>query len=272
LKSGRLTPAVLAGFALLSSNANAAGPDLVANGSFETGGPLIHAFGTIPGPGSNVPEGLKGGWGHNDGTVFVGADPGITPVDAIRVLKFETTGYPGPDFPAPNGNWKTTVFTGTSSDICQLVDLSDHSLAIAEGNAVLSASVWVNRIGTTDNLYRLSLWPFFGPFSDLTDSANAPNWDELTYGDLYSDSDPNTWEEVTLDIVLPPNTTFVRLGISAVENVSQQTAYPELEGHYADLVSAHVSVAPPVPIPMPVPLMVASLLGLFGCLTLRRAG
>jgi hypothetical protein len=175
------------------------------------------------------------------------------------MLKFLTTGYPGSDFPAGE-TWKARSYTGLSSDIVQLIDLSAHESIIERGNTVLSASVWVNRVQgdeSTDDLYKLSLWPFFGPFDDLTDTANTPDWDQLIYADLYSDSDPSTWEELRLEISLPSDTKFVRLGISAVEDISPETSYPELDGHYADFVSARVWVVPE-------PTTCAMLIGLAG--------
>lgn len=264
--------ALVAGALLMTGNAAAANVELITNGGFETGSPLVRNLTTIPGPGADVPEALKDGWGHNDGTVFVPGSPEISPIEGAQVLRFETTGYPGADFPTPAGDWTNTVYTGTSSDICQFIDLSAHSALIAQGNTVLTASAWVNRTGTTNNLYRLSLWPFFGPFDHLADAANTPDPDELVYGDLFSDADPTTWEELRLEITLPPGTTFVRLGISAIENVSQTTAYPEFEGHFADSVSVQLSAAPPVPTPSVLTWGMGAVLAWIGLLRLRSAG
>ena len=221
----------------------------IGNSSFESGSPLISdpsIFGTVPGPGSNVPDGLKGGWGHGDGTLFVGEDNGITPNDGSQMLKFVTTGYPGPDFPNSLGSGKG----GITSDIIQLIDLSAFASTIQHGNAQLSASVNVNRVegdANTDSKFTISLWTFFGPLNDLTHIDNTPDSKYLTYGELFTDSNPTTWEELTLNISLPSETTFVRLGISAWENVLIQhngSSDPEFDGHYADLVSSSIFSVP----------------------------
>lgn len=217
---------------------------------------------TIPGPGSDIDPGLKGGWGHNDGTRFVSAQNGITPHEGGQMLQFVTTGYPGPDFTTGGTNWQSGNYGGNSSDIVQLVDLSDPSLTalIAQGNAMLTASVWVNRIASADDTeFRLSLWTFSGPFNDLTNPANTPDPSRLTYGVLFSDSIAGTWERLTLSILLPGDTTFVRLGLSALEGGTRTSSYPELPGHYADAVSSSVST---VPLPAALPLFLCGLAGI----------
>ncbi|MCP4047672.1 MAG: hypothetical protein GY732_17000 [Gammaproteobacteria bacterium] len=213
---------------------------VIGNPSFEVGNyPIITRGWTIPGPEWANDDGLKGGWGQNDGTQFVTAENGINPYHGSQMLKFVTTGYPGDDFTSPD--WVPRGGGGESSDIVQLIDLSGFS-SRGRGSAVLTASVRVNRIAASEHdLYKLSLWSFSGPFDELTNVANTPDRDELTYAEIHSDSDETTWEALTLNIRLPVDTSFVRLGLSALDETTENS-YPELSGHYADLVSADITL------------------------------
>jgi hypothetical protein len=69
-----------------------------------------------------------------------------------------------------------------------------------------------------------------------------------------------------VQLLLPTDTTFIILYLFGVENVSP-TSVPELEGHYADLVSASLSST--VPLPAALPLFAAGLCAL-GLLARRR--
>lgn len=76
---------------------------------------------------------------------------------------------------------------------------------------------------------------------------------------LFSDGDPLTWENISVDLILPIETDFIAIDVLAGENIFNDASGEEFDGHYADAVSLTI-------IPEPATLLLVGL----GALTLRR--
>jgi hypothetical protein len=227
---------------LQSAGPAAAIPLSVANPSFETAEPVQGFPSTF------------GDWGV-DLSAIVLAENGITPFDGSNMLKFINTGILGGG--------------GDSADVGQAIDLTPHAALIA-GGATVNASAYFNRVpgnAQTDTQFIIALRSFntnnvLAAFDGTTASTASAS------ASLISDSNASTWEKLTAQLVLPTDTTFIIMYMFGFENVSPNSS-PELDGHYADLVSASVNST--VPLPAALPMFAAGLCAL-GLLVRRRRG
>jgi hypothetical protein len=53
-----------------------------------------------------------------------------------------------------------------------------------------------------------------------------------------------TWEELSIDLILPSNTDFVAIRVDAFEDVFNDLTTGEFDGHFADAVSLVTYVVP----------------------------
>ena len=219
------------GLALLSGTALAMP---VQNPGFELGG---YATGYAP---------AAGAW-MTDGAAFVGATDGITPFEGARMLQFLST--------APDGG-----ATGASSDISQIMELSDISGLVDQGEVTADASIWVNRVDagpTTDTRMGISLYAFDTMPTGVMDYL-SPTLRTITR--FITDGDISTWERVDVSMVVPAGTRYLGVTIFAQENVVNDAVGPEFAGHFADGLMMRV---------IPAPASMA-LLGLGGLIAARR--
>jgi hypothetical protein len=200
----------LAVIGVAAIGASAASAALVINPGFET------LESTLGRPSS------YGDWGDNVSQI-VSAENGVTPRDGSRMLKFIATGPDGPD-------------VGTGGSVYQLLDLSSIAASIASGQALVTASAFFNRAfagAETDTQFVVSLTAYAG--SPAGFPAFPAPLATMTVS-LFSDGDALTWELLETSLLLPTDTTYVSLLLAAVENVVNETASPEFDGHYADSV------------------------------------
>ena len=193
-----------------SANASAG---MIVNGSFETF-EVVNGFPTT-----------FGDWGI-DTAGIVSGENGINPFDGNQMLKFGATFL--------NGGT-----TGLSSDVGQLVDMG--------GAQTLRASAWFNRVpgdSQTDTEFRISIRAFTGTPATFGDGTGFIAEHSST---LISDGDVTTWQQLTTEITLPANADYILIGLSAVENIFNDSSPPEFDGHYADLVSLEVVSSVPEP-------------------------
>ena len=191
--------------------------NLVVNGGFESGAPVIGSRPTT-----------FGQW-RGDRVGYTHAENGIAPPEGTTMLRFFNTSGG-----SPSG-------TSDTSQYWQNIDLSSFASAISTGNARLSASAVFNRIAgnaQTDTEMGLQVFARSGSPSLFTELASAGN-------SILSDSDPNSWELVALsNFILPPGTTFVQFELDAYENNFNNASNPEFDGHYADDVIVTLTVVP----------------------------
>lgn len=234
----QLVTVLLLAVLCLSGAGNAA--NLVVNPGFET------AEGTSGG----LPNSFSDGW-KGDYSAIVGPNSGITPLEGSKMLQFLGTSF--------NDSGSTDT-----SDIFQIIDISSCQELIATGNAKAEASVYFNRVAgdaQTDAKFAFVVMACDGLPSTFPSRFRTYGYDfALSYDwviDFYSDSLPDTWEEVKINMDVPVNTTFLVVNIDAGETTYNDLNYPEFDGHFADNVSVQI-----VPEPSTMILLAAGIFGL----------
>jgi len=235
---------------IIAGSGALAAPVTVSNASFESGA-----------AGDQVAD----GW-TLDFARTVTAQDGVTPLDGERMLQFIST--------SSNPNGGNTL---SGSEIIQQIDLSAFADEISSGEATLSASAFFNRIAI-EEIQALLLTTLLNTNrmgDEETDTAfllefRASPGVTLASSQLISDNDPMSWEELTLDYLLPVDFTSIYIAIVAQENIFNDMS-GEFDGHFADLVTLTLTTPSPneVPLPAALPLFVLGA-GVLGAARRRR--
>lgn len=172
-----------------------------------------------------------GYWG-GDYAEIVTVDNGIVPFEGSQMLQFINALPSGPS-------------AAVGCTVWQLIDVNDFSTDISSGNAIAMLSSRFNRvIGDieTDGDFFVNIWACAGSPSTFP-SLGTP----LAYSttiNLYSDDDESTWELVETTLALPVDTEYVAIALNAQENIFNDIAGVEFDGHYADAVSLTIVPEP----------------------------
>ena len=137
----------------------------------------------------------------------------------------------------------------STSDIWQLIDLSDHQGIVAAGKAEVSASALFNRINAGDPSFRVLITAYDGSMSTWPEDAG--NYTDYAITTIQSDSDLTTWQLAHAGLMLPEDTTYIGIKVRA---------FGGYQGHYVDDVVVTI-------VPEPATLGV---LGLGGLVLLKR--
>ena len=162
--------------------------------------------------------GTAGIW-QGDLNSVVTTQNGITPFAGSQMLRF--------DHMAPDG---TT--NGTGSDSFQLVDLSAYASSIAAGGFTVTLSAYFNRSDSTYTKFENIIRSYSGSVSNFPTDLNS--WSAVQFSDLVSDSVLSSWEQLSVSLTLPTNTTYIAVWVSALSN-SPIANFPV--GYYADNVT-----------------------------------
>ncbi len=189
--------------------------NLLVNGSFEGDAPSIF-----------LPS-APGSW-SGDPASKVATGLGITPLDGQAMLRFDDT------------FWDCQASAAAGSDLHQIVLPSP-------GVTSYTLFARFNRVaGSTDSLFAAGLRAFDGDPSEYDDfSPNIPPALTTATVEVLSDADPATWETVTVSLSVPPETTYLSVTISAIENISNDACPGEFAGHYADDIGLFATPAVP---------------------------
>ncbi|MBW8040468.1 MAG: LamG domain-containing protein [Planctomycetes bacterium] len=204
------------------------GENLLVNGSFETAEIISGGW-----------PSTYGDWSGDHSYIFVRYGD-IWPFHGSQLLQFIGTG--------PFGCGQ-----GAESQVYQIVDVSAFAGNIAADKATALASAYFNRAPgdpDTDTECYLDIRAFEGDpgsFPSLQDTGGMHIAAAST--SIFTDSDPATWQRCETQLVLPANTDYIVVGINAMENVYNDTEWPEFDGHCADAVSLTIAVEPNVPEP-----------------------
>jgi hypothetical protein len=193
-------------------------------------------------PGLTFPAGV-GTWGA-DFTSKVSAENGVTPYEGTAMLRFD-------------GTFWTCPAGGIGSDMHQL-----ENVGPGQDQAVLSVR-FNRRTASTDTLFVASVIAHSGAPEAFNDNEPlTPTPLASASSDLISDADASTWEEVTVELMLPAGTTYVDVVVSAIENVSNGSGCPtgEFAGHYADGAELTLSSSSEVPALTPIAMLALTLI------------
>lgn len=207
---------------------------------------LQESFESGPAPlvaGVPVEPGLWGG----DYSEITGGQQGVQPQDGKRMLRFLRGDYDGRAIPGSH-----------SSDVFRLVDVRPFRREFADGSAVVQATALFNAAASVeDDPFYCTLTIFAldaatvnrGPLN----SENFLSRESLAFSRssrLKLDRAPATWQKVSNELRVPPETDFlmVRMGVS---NDSRQPGQrtDSFAGHYADQMQMLLARRPEIPVP-----------------------
>jgi len=171
-------------------------------------------------------------WGWDPATI-VSAERGLTPHSGTRMLRIDGTSL------NPNGD-------GTGGTPYQFVSLLPYAALVDAGELQLRASYYANRVAgdsETDTEFVLTLRAYIGDVSQ----QNTPEFGKSGTS-LMSDSDPSTWEKISLTWQVPAGTDYLGILPYPVENVHNDIfgSGQEFDGHYIDSVTLEVIPEPGV--------------------------
>ncbi|MCC7009014.1 MAG: PEP-CTERM sorting domain-containing protein [Acidobacteria bacterium] len=225
----------------------AATPLTLTNAGFETDEPTAGmTFNGLPS--------TTGQW-EGDDSRRVTAEQGIAPFEGEAMLRFLSSANPA-------AGW------GWASDVWQLIDAAPAQSVIQAGEALVTFSAHFNRIGgNTEPLFFITLRAFGGLPADFPLAAESPLATANAF--LTSDDDPNTWEPLSVTLLLPPGTTFIGVRLAAKETIDDTPVPFEFLGHYADGTSLTLT---PVPEPATALLVLSGAAGLIARRRRSRSG
>jgi hypothetical protein len=156
------------------------------------------------------------------------AENGITPLGGSGMLRFTSMAVDG-----------TT--NGTGSDTVQLVDLSPYLASIAAGTFTTTFSANFNRTaGSTINQFEVIMRAYSGTVGAFPANLNSPL--ATQFADLFSDSNPATWEQLSVTMTLPTSTTYLAVWVSAISPANVATIPA---GNYADNAALTTTIPEP---------------------------
>lgn len=179
-----------------------------------------------------------GGW-SGDYSEVVGEQQGVKPASGRRMLRFVRGDYEGRAIPQSH-----------SSDVFRLVDVRRYRQEFADGRALVQLTALFNAAPfSEEETYYCTLTIFAldaGLVGEALRADNVLSSESLAYSrssKVVLDHDPATWQPVSNELRLPPNTEYlmIRMGMSNdTKPASRRKA--DFAGHYADkvqLVLAH---------------------------------
>ena len=196
-------------------------------------------------PAKGVP--IEPGVWSGDYSEIVGEHRGVKPESGGKMLRFLRGDYEGRPIPE-----------SFSSDVFRLIDVRGYRHEFADGGAVVQLSVAFNAAAFGDDeAYQCGL-TIFALDAALVNhgSLNAErilSTESLAMSrssHLRLDRDTATWQRLSNELRLPPNTDYImiRFGVShAMRQEGRRT--DSFAGHYADNIRVVLARRPEVPIP-----------------------
>lgn len=198
---------------------------------------ICGATNLVTNPGFETMEVTQGGFPTTYGdwngehSSIVGTTSGITPLEGQQMLQFEGTTF-------------TDHSDATTCTIYQLINVSTYADLIASGQAYATASAYFNRVAgdaQTDTLFGIAILACTGQTSAFESLRTTFPIAGLNFA---TDSNPATWEQVIVQMVLPTNTDYIAIGLYMNEDVYNDYVSPEFDGHFADMSSVTIVPEP----------------------------
>lgn len=176
-----------------------------------------------------------GDWNGDHSSIIVGPTSGITPLEGSYMLNLKGTSH------------GTSASSAGACEVPQLIDVSQFAGLIASGQALVSASAYFNRVAgdaQTDTAFGIQIYAHQGNPSSYPSNRENGWWLLNKRADIFTDADPATWEQSQLFTLLPTNTTYIAIQMTAYENIYNDTSGIEFDGHFVDQVSLQITPEP----------------------------
>ncbi len=194
--------------------------------------------------GFETDEVTHGGWPDSYGdwkgnySDIVSTTSGITPYQGSYMLRFDGTDHSGSE--------------GSASDcqVYQIIDISAYSSLVATGKAIVNSSAYFNRIdydSQTDTRFVIQILAMDGLQSTFPARWESQEYDatlDWTNKEIFTDTYVGTWQQCEAQLTLPSSTTFIVIGLYAIENIYNDSSFPEFDGHFADAVTVEIVTGP----------------------------
>ena len=178
---------------------------------------------------------------------IVAVQQGVIPASGKSMLQFLRGDYEGKDIPSSH-----------SSDIFRLVDLRSFRREFADGGAVVQLTSVFNAVPfPEDESFSATLTIFALDASLIGNETikgnNVLSAESLAFSrssKVLMDRDPDTWQKVSNELRLPPDTEYLMLRIG----MSNDTKSPDkrrdrFAGHFADKVQLVIARRSEIPVP-----------------------
>lgn len=203
---------------------------------------LVHGFedGAVPAP-HGVP--LEPGHWSGDFTDVTSAKQGVKPASGDRMLQFLRADFAG----------KTTP-DSYISDLYHLIDVRDYQAQLADGGAVVQLSAEFNATtfpaseayDCSATLYALDAETALNPAMNVGNTPNEASLAMANNSHVKLDRLPETWQRLSAELRLPPNTEFIliRLGMAHAKIAQRRVTF---DGHFVDDIRVTLARRAPLP-------------------------
>lgn len=181
-----------------------------------------------------------------DFSELVGGQSNVRPADGHRMLRFLRADYEGKPNPG-----------GYIGEIYRLIDVRDRRAELAAGDAVVQVSARFNAAPAADDeKFYASLSLYALDATTVTDGALRNGTVLLDRAEAVTrrsnqalDRDVTTWQQMSTDLRLPPNTEFLLLRIAVAHGPPTRSApgHETFAAHYADDVRVVLARRPALP-------------------------
>ncbi|MCY2994872.1 MAG: hypothetical protein NTY19_44475 [Planctomycetota bacterium] len=175
----------------------------------------------------------SGAWG-GDFARITGREQGIVPKDGQHMLRFLRSNF--------EGEVSELSYVG---NMYQVIDLRPWKDAFAEGQTRVELTAWFNAVpGEANFKFRFGAQLFAleeSPEELSTPSSSGwltrNNVAFSAHRNVLADDDPVTWQRVTTELRLPPQTQFLVMHVEVARMPPSRKPQPvEFAGHYVDAV------------------------------------
>jgi hypothetical protein len=179
-----------------------------------------------------------GAW-SGDFSRIVEAENGVTPFDGKKMLRYLRSDHLFSSKSGPS-------YVG---EVAQVIDLRPLREKLSGSEQLVEVSARFNSIAFAADVtyeFNVKAAAFRGEISDAPkywEDSNAGV--SLSTNSIVADANPDTWQRVTVPLVLPPDADFIVINCSAVyKGPYNETAVTEFPGHYTDHVELRLKSSP----------------------------
>lgn len=166
-----------------------------------------------------------------DHAVVTEARLGVLPRSGKGMLQFQSTReMPG-------------THPKIGSQVWKVVDLAEVTQSMGRRPETVTLTGWCNRVAGDVETDTKFMFELAGQAGSQGGFRWSPDSVLRSQSDLLTDSDPGTWQRISLSLQLPSELRFLNVMVSAQENVvnDREGDEPEFDGHFVDDVKLEFS-------------------------------